>query len=126
MVVGRGVQWKVAFGVLRGRLDSAFLMVVDAGASIRTVPRGLRAAHYTAKRMVAARGACLMGAAEVQRGAHLCAKPMVVGRDACLKEVVSAQRVYMVGLNSAWHMEVGSAVQHLAAPRAPAAALTVV
>lgn len=126
MVVGRGVQWKVAFGVLRGRLDSAFLMVVDAGASIRTVPKGLRAAHYTAKRMVAARGASSMGAAEVQRGAHLCAKPMVVGRDACSKEVVSAQRVYMGGLNSVWHMEVGSAVQRLAAPRVPAAALTVV
>jgi hypothetical protein len=120
------VQCKVAFGVLRGRLDSAFLMAADAGASIQTVPKGLRAAHCTVRHMVAARGVSLMGAAEVQRGAHLCAKPMVVGRDACSTEVVSAQRVYMVARNSAWHMEVGSAVQRLAAPRAPAAALTTV
>jgi len=120
------VQCKVAFGVLRGRLDSAFLMVADAGASIQTVPKGLRAAHCTARRMVVARDVSSMGAAEVQRGVHLCAKPTVAGRDACSTEVVSAQRVYMGGLNSVWHMEVGSAVQRLTAPRAPAAALTIV
>lgn len=123
-VVGRDAQWKAAFGVLRGRLDSAFLMVVDAGASIQTVARGLRAAHCTVRHMAAARGVSLMGAAEVQRGAHLCAKPTAVGSDACLKVVVSAQRVYMGAPTSAWHMEEGNAVQHLAAPRAPVAART--
>lgn len=125
-MVGRDAQWKVAFGVLRGRLDSAFLMVVDAGASIQIVARGLRAAHCTARRMVVARGASSMGAAEVRRGAHLCARPMVVGNDVCSKEVVSAQRVYMGEPNSVWHMEEESAVQRLVAPRAPVAAQTAV
>jgi hypothetical protein len=124
--VARDAQWKVAFGVLRVRLDSVFLMVVDAGASIQIVARGLKAAHCTAKRMVVARGASSMGAAEVRRGAHPCARPTVVGNDACSKEVVSAQRVYMGELNSAWHMEEESAARRLVAPRAPVAAQTAV
>lgn len=124
--MGRDAQWKVAFGVLKGRLDFAFLMVVDAGVSIQIVARGLRAAHCTARHMVVARGASLMGAAEVQKGAHLCARPMVVGNGACSKEVVSAQRVYMGEPNSAWHMEEESAVRRLVAPKAPAGAQTAV
>lgn len=123
--MGRDAQWKDAFGVLRVRLDSAFLMVVDVGVSIQIVARGLRAAHCTARRMAGARGASSMGAAEVRRGAHLCARPTVVESDACLKEAVSAQRVYMGELNSAWHMEVESAVRRLVALRAPVAVQTV-
>jgi len=122
--VGRDAQWKVVFGVLRVRLDSAFLMVVDAGASIQIVARGPKAAHCTARRMVVARGASLMGAAEERRGAHLCARPTVVGNGACPKVVASAQRVYMGEPSIAWHMEEESAARHLVAPRAPAAAQT--
>ena len=105
-------------------LDSAFLMVVDAGASIQIVARGLKAAHCTARRMVVARGASSMGAAEVRRGAHHCARPMVVGNGACSKEAVSAQRVYTGEPNSAWHMEEESAVRRLVVPKAPAGAQT--
>lgn len=123
-MVGRDAQWKVVFGVLRVRLDSAFLMVVDVGASIQIVARGPRAAHCTARHMVVARGASLMGAAEVRRGAHLCARHTVVGNGACPKVVASAQRVYMGERNIAWHMEEESVVQHLVAPRAPAAVQT--
>ena len=125
-VVEKDALFKAAFGAPRVRLGSAFLMVVAAGASTQIVARGLRAAHCTARRMVAARGASLMAAAEVQRGAHLCAKRTAVGSDVCSKEVVSAQRVYMGAPISAWHMEEGSAVRCLVAPRVPVAVRTAV
>lgn len=124
MEVARDARLKVAFGAPRGRLDCAFLMVVADDASTRTAARGLRVAHCTARGMVAARGASLMAAAKARRVAHLCAKLMVVVSDACLKEAVSVQRVCTGLLNTAWHMEEGSAVPCLAAPRAPVAALT--
>lgn len=125
-VVGRGAQLKGAFGVLRERLDCAFLMVVGDGASIQIVARGHRAAHCTARGMVVARGASLMVAAKAQRVAHLCAKHTVVGSDACSKEVVSVQRVCTGPLNTVWHMEGGSAVPCPAAPKVLVAALTAV
>lgn len=124
MVVGRDARLKVAFGVLRGRLDSAFLMVVAGDASTQTVVRGLRAAHCTARGMVEARGASLMAAAKAQKVAHLCAKLTVVGSDACLKEAAFVQRACMGLLNTVWHMVEGSAVPCLTAPRAPVAAPT--
>jgi len=125
-VAGRGARLKVAFGVPRGRLDCAFLMAVADGASIQIVARGHRAAHCTARDMVVARGASSMVAAKALRVAHLCAKHMVVGSDACLKEVVSVQRVCTGLLNTAWHMEEGSAVPCPAAPKVLVAALTAV
>jgi hypothetical protein len=101
-------------------------MAVADGASIQIVARGHRGAHCTARDMVVARGASSMVAAKAQRVAHLCAKHMVVGSDACLKEVVSVQRVCTGLLNTAWHMEEGSAVPCPAAPKVLVAALTAV
>ena len=60
---------------------------------------------------------------ELREGPSI-AKLMVVVSDACLKEAASVQRVCTGLLNTAWHMEEGSAVPCLAAPRAPVAALT--
>jgi hypothetical protein len=100
MVVGRDVRLKVAFGVPKGRLGYAFLMVVVAGVSIRTAARGLRAAHCTARGTVVVGGAFFMAAAKAQREAHLCAKHMVVGNDVCSKEEVFVQRAYTVPLTT--------------------------
>jgi hypothetical protein len=125
-VVGRDARLKVAFGVPRGRLGYAFLMVVVAGVSIRTVARELRAAHCTARGMVVGGGAFSMAAAKAQREAHLYAKHMEVGNDACSKEAAFAQKAYMGLLTTALRMEGGSAVRCLAALRVPVGELTAV
>lgn len=76
-------------------------MEVAVDANISHAPKELKVAQCFARHMVVAKGAHLRGAPRVLKGAHLSARAMVEGKGVHSKVVGFAQRVYMVGPNSA-------------------------
>ena len=116
----------VAPEVLRGKLDCAFLMGVDAVVSTRNVPRVHKGAPCSAKHMAAGSVAHLQVVPKVLKGAPHCARHTVEENAAFSMVVVFAQRVYMVAQTSVLLMVVERGVLLQDAPRVHVAVLIAV
>lgn len=116
-VEGRGVRWKDALVVQRGRSGCVSLMAVDVVANTPVVPRAPKEAQCTAKAMAVGRDAYLLDARKVQRGARLSAKLTVGENDAFLMVAGFVLKVYTEALISALLMAVERDVLFQAAPR---------
>lgn len=121
----RGVRWKDALEVLRGRLVCASPMVVDAVVNPWAVIRAHRGAPCSAKLMVVEKDAYLQAARKALKGARPSAKGTVVENVACLMGVGYARKVCMEVRVSVLLMAEERGVLFPTAPRAPVAGLIV-
>ena len=126
MEAARGARWRTAKEVQKVILASASRMAVEGAVKFQSAPRVPREAQSSVRHMVEESAAHSWVAPKELKVALLSARGTVEVSAAHFRAVVSAQRVYMGAPISAWHMEEGSAVRCLVAPRVPVAVRTAV
>lgn len=95
MVGGKDVRWKAALVVLKDKLVCAFLMVVDAVASMKRAQRVPKEVPCIVRPMGEGRDVYLLDAQKALKGVLLFARDMVGESAASLMGVGFAQKVYM-------------------------------
>ena len=126
MVEGRDARRRIAQKAQKDSRGSASHMEVGVVASSLNAQKGHKEAQCFARHMVGENGAQLQGAPRVQKVAHPSARGMVEGKGVRSKVVVFAQRAFMEGPTSVWHMGVVRGVLSQNAQRAQGAELTIV
>lgn len=125
MVGGRDARRRTARRVQKASQVSASHTEVGVVASSQHAQKGHKEAQCIARPMVGENGAQFQGAPRAQKGAPPSARGMVEGKGVHSKVVGFAQRVFMEGPTSAWHMGAARGVQCQNAQRAQGDELTI-